>query len=364
MSEQDYFAESMSIDDAVAELDSEQSDTQADGRSDRDTDQGEQADAPSKSGASADALAKDQGGNADDGQSQTDKPGKDDDDDPEDQDEDDTGDDQADGDQDEDQEGDQDEGEESDQDEPEAELHTVKVDGQERQVSLDELKSGYSLAKASHERFEKAQELTDEASQAFEVVEFAAQRGRDLIAEMQTVEAVLTNVMIPEDQIEALRVNGSAQEALEAIAFNKQQQKVIDQTKAKAEAIRKEAEELETIAAKKRANEGYQALLKAVPEWHNPEVQKADLAGMEKHAIEAYGFTKQELQEVPDHRLLLLLRDAYKGRLQALPKPKRAKSRPAMKSSGRKTSASSRAAKRIQAAGSTTIEEALAAEFD
>lgn len=54
-------------------------------------------------------------------------------------------------------------------------------------------------------------------------------------------------------------------------------------------------------------------LLQAAPEWADENVRQADRAKMEQFASERYGFSPKEIAQAPDHRLLLLLRDATEG---------------------------------------------------
>ena len=47
-----------------------------------------------------------------------------------------------------------------------------------------------------------------------------------------------------------------------------------------------------------------------LPEWSDPSAKQSDLDAMSKVGLERYGFTQDEIDQVADHRLLLLLRDA------------------------------------------------------
>lgn len=59
-----------------------------------------------------------------------------------------------------------------------------------------------------------------------------------------------------------------------------------------------------------------EALLRAIPDWTDAAVLTADRGEIEGY-LKEYGFSRADLDNVTDHRLLRLLRDAAKGRAKA-----------------------------------------------
>lgn len=51
-------------------------------------------------------------------------------------------------------------------------------------------------------------------------------------------------------------------------------------------------------------------LLEAYPEWSNPEVMKAETADMKSFIVNTYGFSDSEANQIYDHRLVKIIKDA------------------------------------------------------
>lgn len=68
------------------------------------------------------------------------------------------------------------------------------------------------------------------------------------------------------------------------------------------------------------------ALLEKVPEWRDPQKGKAAMDEIRNAAVDHYGFTPEQIKAIPDHRQVLVLRDALAFRkLQAAQKSAAAK---------------------------------------
>lgn len=195
--------------------------------------------------------------------------------------------------------------EEDTQDETKPEVFTVKVDGKEVEVTLDELQKGYSR---TQDYTRKTQQLA-EARKAAEAELQAIRAEREQYAQLlgalseQVKTAAEPKIdwdrLYQEDPIEYVR-----------------QREVMRENREKAAAIQAEQQRLAEIAQKEqmaqfeslKAKES-EALLEALPAWKDPAKAKAEKAMLVEFG-QKMGFTPQELGNIFDHRVVLALRKA------------------------------------------------------
>ena len=195
--------------------------------------------------------------------------------------------------------------EEDTQDETKPEVFTVKVDGKEVEVTLDELQKGYSR---TQDYTRKTQQLA-EARKAAEAELQAIRAEREQYAQLlgalseQVKTAAEPKIdwdrLYQEDPIEYVR-----------------QREVMRENREKAAAIQAEQQRLAEIAQKEqmaqfeslKAKES-EALLEALPTWKDPAKAKAEKAMLVEFG-QKMGFTPQELGNIFDHRVVLALRKA------------------------------------------------------
>jgi hypothetical protein len=197
-----------------------------------------------------------------------------------------------------------------DDDESEAEqdpvpVYTIKVNGQEIEVPLNELINGYSRT-ADYTR--KTQELAEARKAALaefdQVRTERAQYAHLLNALQQQVEANTP----AEPDWDRLRADDPIEYSVQWAEKQRQQQRLY--------AIQQEQGRLAEIAQFEQAQHNQSvlmqerdALLTVVPEWKNPETAK-----QERDALLAYGqqngFHADELKSLVDHRSVAILRKA------------------------------------------------------
>ena len=195
--------------------------------------------------------------------------------------------------------------EEDTQDETKPEVFTVKVDGKEVEVTLDELQKGYSR---TQDYTRKTQQLA-EARKAAETELQAIRAEREQYAQLlgalseQVKTAAEPKIdwdrLYKEDPIEYVR-----------------QREVMRENREKAAAIQAEQQRLAEIAQQEqmqqfqavKAKES-EALLEALPAWKDPAKAKAEKAMLVEFG-QKMGFTPQELGNIFDHRVVLALRKA------------------------------------------------------
>lgn len=183
-------------------------------------------------------------------------------------------------------------------------LYTVKVAGEDVQVTLEEALRGYSR---EQDYTRKTQALADQAKAKEQ--EVAAARD-EYLAGLQTVQQIIEAQQPRVDQ--SLRDTNPAEwsaQMLQHRQWAEQRQAVAAETeRLSAQRAAAEAKEQESLVASERAK-----LFEKVPEWSDPKVLKAEAASLISHGA-AYGFDADEIENVVDHRAMLVLRDAARYR--------------------------------------------------
>jgi hypothetical protein len=206
----------------------------------------------------------------------------------------------------------EDDDEEYDVDENEVEVvaddvYTVKVDGEEKQVTSEELVKSYQLEQAAQKRMQEASQTRKQAEA--EAQQLAQQREQYAQA-LQIIEAQLNQVQEPpkeywdklyeNDPLEWTRQRDVYRERKEKLAKVQQEQQRVQQ----------EHQQQMLQAHRQKLVEEQNRLLERIPEWRNE-----DIASREKQAIISYaqrlGYSEQELSVASDSRAIEALRKAY-----------------------------------------------------
>ena len=181
---------------------------------------------------------------------------------------------------------------------------TVKVDGKEVSVTLDELQKGYSR---TQDYTRKTQQIAEVRKQV-EQETYAVRAEREQYA--QLLGALQTQLQSSEPQVDLERLYH--EDPIEWV----RQKEVMRERQEKLGAIQSEQQRLSQVAQyeQQRAMEAQlasqqEALLAALPDWKDPKKAKAEKALVIESA-KAAGFTDEDLKSVYDHRLVLLLRKA------------------------------------------------------
>ena len=194
--------------------------------------------------------------------------------------------------------------EETEEEEQPTEVYTVKVDGKEVEVTLDELQKGYSR---TQDYTRKTQQIA-ETRKAVEAEAGAIRAEREQYAQLlgalkQQLESTEAPVdmdrLYNEDPIEWVR-----------------QSEVMRQKQDKLAAIQSEQQRLSQLTAQQRAQEmnahlatQQEALIQAVPEWKDSKKAQAEKALLVEFG-KKIGFSDDELKNVYDHRAVIALRKA------------------------------------------------------
>ena len=200
--------------------------------------------------------------------------------------------------------------EEDDSEELEEELYyTVKVDGEEHEVTLDELQKGYSRQQVFTQR---SQELA-ENRKAFEAEQAETRQLRDNYAQQLEVLAQAIQQRTPQEP-DWVKLAGE----LTAQEFNarkaahdaqKQQQLAVEQERqriAQEQSVENEANMREHLESQR------QQMMERIPQWQDEGVRNEERLEVIKYAQRRIGFSEEEIANASDARAIELLYKAWK----------------------------------------------------
>ena len=244
---------------------------------------------------------------------------------------------------------------EEDEAEEEPEVYAVKVDGEELEVSLEELVQGYSRHSDYTRKTQELASQRDEMAQmqqqwASEISQAQAERQQYMDALGQFVQQSMVGLeqygnvnweqLREDDPIAFVTKKEEFRDAQERVR-QAQTQQHIEQEKQQNEIAR-----MRQLAIQ----EEHTKLVKAVPEWNEPEKRNKMASELSTYAVNQ-GFTKEELKQLIDHRSLIVLMKAqkYDALQNSDVKAKKIKNKPKVIRAGKGTNkkADSQKAKRI-----------------
>jgi len=199
----------------------------------------------------------------------------------------------------------QSESEEDTQEEEKPSTFTIKVDGKDVEVTLDELQKGYSRTQDYTRKTQQVAEMRKQTEAQLTAIRAEREQYAQLLGALsEQVKAAAEpqidwDRLYQEDPIEYVR-----------------QREVMRENREKAAAIQAEQQRLAEISQQEqmqklqihKAKES-QALLEAIPTWKDPAKAKAEKAMLIEFG-QKMGFTPQELGNIYDHRVVLALRKA------------------------------------------------------
>jgi hypothetical protein len=201
--------------------------------------------------------------------------------------------------------GEQSELEEDTQEEDKPQVFTVKVDGKEIEVTLDELQKGYSRTQDYTRKTQQVAEARKAAEAELQAVRAEREQYAQLLGALSEQVKVAAEPQIDWDRL-------YREDPIEYV----RQREVMRENKEKAAAIQAEQQRLAEIAQQEqmqrfqavKAKEA-QALIEAIPSWKDPAKAKVEKA-MLVELGQKMGFTPEELGNIFDHRVVLALRKA------------------------------------------------------
>lgn len=195
---------------------------------------------------------------------------------------------------------------EQDEEEPDSEpTFKVTVDGEEIEVTLSELRNGYSrhsdYTRKTQAVAEERKAVQAEAQQLRVVREQEAQR-------LAQIEEVLESLQPAEPDWETLRRENPVEFAAQWAEHSQRQQQIayIQQQRQQAEALaaQQRQQELAGVLEQERVK-----LLEAIPAWKDQAKAAEGKRKLAEYA-KSLGYTEQDLNQVYDHRLMVILNKA------------------------------------------------------
>lgn len=253
----------------------------------------------------------------------------------------------------------------SDDSDEEPQMFSVKVDGQELEVDLEELKRGYSGQAYINKSMQKVAETRKEAEAIYATL--AQERAQVQQALTLLQDGTLSTPPVAPD--EAL-FNSDPIAYMEAkIAYDKQAEEYQNRIGYLQQQVQANQEQQQHMRQAYVAKEA-ELLQGFYPELFDEETGTDARQQLVSNAAESYGFTAEELTAVVDHRHVRVLMDAIKyQQLNSESGKKRVEQqvkKKTVRSSKRKVNADQRARKkqRDQLKKSGSIEDALGLMFE
>lgn len=241
---------------------------------------------------------------------------------------------------------------------------TVKVNGQDIEVTEDEVLKGYSR---TEDYTRKTMQLAEQRK-AFEEQEVAAVRAerQQYATYLDQLKTALTQLTPTEPNWEQLRAEQTPEVFAAELLHWQQTQKRIESVTAEQAKVKAAQEEDAANGFRQYVQQEQAKLVEALPDMKEPEKAKALKASLTEFA-QSRGFTPDDLGRVTDHRLILLLHDAmqfHQGKAKAPAITSKiekslAVSKPGSRTSPAKTDAVAAARDRLSKSGS--VDDAAAA---
>lgn len=215
-------------------------------------------------------------------------------------------------------------GEESRDDEENVDIDAIEldvtIDGEERKVTIKDLKDKYSFAGAIDKRL---QEVTEGRNHIQKQANALSEVYTHMSARLQALDSILEKVEAPQVNLDELRVKDPTR-----YLFEKERLRDVQEKRARVHAeqqkLQTQQEELQQAALIEYSRNEAMELGKVDPEFANPTTARPAMQKMVEGAA-YYKFTPAEVNGVMDHRALLVLKDALKWRAQVEKQTKDAK---------------------------------------
>jgi uncharacterized protein YeeX (DUF496 family) len=185
--------------------------------------------------------------------------------------------------------------------------YKVRIDGEEVEVTLEELQSGYSR---QQDYTRKTQELSQQRKTIEQQQQELAQRDAIYSQLLPKLEAQLKGELAGEPDWNKLYEDDPVGYVREKQLWDEKKEK-LNATQAEQQRLQQEAAQKQQEQIALMVQEGQQKLLELIPEWQDPEVATKDKLAIREYGINVLGYSPQEMDAVYDYRALLGLRNAW-----------------------------------------------------
>jgi len=186
-------------------------------------------------------------------------------------------------------------------------VYRVTVDGDEIEVTQDELLNGYSR---QQDYTRKTQELANQRKLIEQQAQELQQRDAIYAQLLPKMEAQLKGELVNEPDWNSLYDD-------DPIAYVREKQ-IWDEKKEKLTAVSAEQQRLQQEAYAQQqqqiaqvVQDGQQRILEIIPEWKNAEIASKEKSAIRDYGINVLGYSAQEMDAIYDYRALLGLRNAW-----------------------------------------------------
>jgi hypothetical protein len=186
-------------------------------------------------------------------------------------------------------------------------VYRVTVDGNEIEVTQDELLNGYSR---QQDYTRKTQELANQRKLIEQQAQELQQRDAIYAQLLPKMEAQLKGELVNEPDWSSLYDD-------DPIAYVREKQ-IWDEKKEKLTAVSAEQQRLQQEAYAQQqqqiahvVQDGQQRILQIIPEWKNAEIASKEKSAIRNYGINVLGYSAQEMDAIYDYRALLGLRNAW-----------------------------------------------------
>jgi len=186
-------------------------------------------------------------------------------------------------------------------------LYTIKVDGEETQVTLEELQNGYSRQR---DYTRKTQELAQQRKAVEAKYQEISQKDAIYSQLLPRMESTLKGELENEPDWNALYEADPIAYVREKDIWNEKKQK-LQAVQAESRRLQQESAMAQQQQLQQFLQYGQQQLLEQIPEWQDNEVASKEKMAIRDYGVNVLGYTPQEMDSVYDYRVLLGLRNAW-----------------------------------------------------
>ena len=186
-------------------------------------------------------------------------------------------------------------------------LYTIKVDGEDTQVTLEELQNGYSRQR---DYTRKTQELAQQRKVVEAQQQEVSQKDAIYSQLLPKMESTLKGELENEPDWNALYEADPIAYVREKDIWNEKKQKM-QAVQAEAQRLQQESQAEQQKKLQQFVEYGNQQLLEQIPEWQDNEMASKEKMAIRDYGVNVLGYTPQEMDSVYDYRVLLGLRNAW-----------------------------------------------------
>ena len=191
------------------------------------------------------------------------------------------------------------------EEEEQPQVFTVKVDGKEVEVTLDELQKGYSRTQDYTRKTQQIAEVRKQTEAELQEVRAEREQYAQLLGALQAQVQQAAQPQVDWDQL-------YREDPIEWV----RQREVMRENQEKAAAIQSEQQRLAQLSQREQLKQReallaqeQEALVAAIPEWKDAKKAQAEKAMLVQFG-QKIGFTPDDLKNVVDHRAVVMLRKA------------------------------------------------------